>query len=100
MDSVKDMVDVASMRWVIFEDIEKERDHQEQKYGTDFDSRNTANDWAAYVCKYVGDVVLMGGTPEDIRKCFLKAASVCVAAMENFDARGSFPPRHYDYPKK
>lgn len=41
----------------IFYEISAERKYQQGKWGDDFDSKNTPNDWVAYLTKYVGQSV-------------------------------------------
>lgn len=76
----------------IFEAIEKERAYQDEKWGRAFDDRNTPNDWVSYVAKYLGQSVTMPFDRSRFHEQLLKAATLCVAALE----RDEFPPRHYD----
>lgn len=76
----------------IFDAIEKERAYQDEKWGRDFDDKNTANDWVSYVAIYLGKAVTMPFNREAFHSALLKAATLCVAALE----RDAFPPRHYD----
>lgn len=81
----------------IFADIEKERAYQDEKWGTQFDDRNTINDWAAYITLYLGErATKMGRTPAEQREGLVKVATLAIAAIETFDRNQGFPPRHYD----
>ena len=80
----------------ILEEIKKERAYQERKWGTEFDDKNTLNDWVAYTNQYMSISVKMGASEEERREGFLKAASILVAAIESLDRNNGFAPRHYD----
>ena len=81
-------------------EIAEERVRQVKLWGNDFDNKNTANDWAAYICNYVTSGAYAGReakyTPEGFRTCLLKAATLCVAAVEAIDRNGDCAPRHYE----
>ncbi len=86
------------MREQIFEEINKEREYQDQKWGSEFDDRNTVNDWATYISIYAGHAADMGNIHdiEQQRLHMLKVASLAVAALETFDRNNGFAPRHYE----
>lgn len=79
-------------RQEIYSAIETERAYQQEKWGDDFDRRNTPNDWLAYVLKYAGQAVTMPFDNDVFRKTVLKVATLCVAALEQPD----YAARHYD----
>lgn len=79
-------------RTEIFGLIEGEREYQNNKWGTEFDAKNTANDWVAYMTKYLGQSVTMPMDEERFRQQLLKVATLAVAALE----QEQFAPRHYD----
>lgn len=80
----------------IFEEIVKEREYQETKWGTDFDDKNTVNDWAAYIASYTSKATLIGAAKSEQRTALLKVASLAVAALQTFDRNGGFAGRHFD----
>ena len=84
------------MNEAILQEIREEREYQDGKWGTEFDDKNTLNDWAAYINVYLGKCVTMKSNPEEQRKQMKKVATLAVAAMEAFDRNGHFPPRHYE----
>lgn len=86
----------ANNKMTIFEEISLEREYQDQRWGELFDDKNTVNDWGSFVSLYLGRAVSMGATPAEQRKGMLKAASLCVAALETFDRNNGFASRHYD----
>ena len=87
------------LREQIFSEIEKERDYQDEKWGTEFDKLNTINDWNTYINIYMGRACEMRRTLKEQRKLIIKVASLAVAALERFDENDGFFPRHYDIPQ-
>jgi hypothetical protein len=86
------------MRITLFDQIATERQYQDQRWGTEFDDKNTLNDWAAYINVYLTRALCMEnvGKPENQRIAMVKVAALSVAALEAFDRNGKFAPRHYD----
>ncbi len=82
----------------ILNEIRKEREHQDQKFGTEFYDRNTINDWNAYLTIHLANAVKMGTSKEEQRRQLMKVATLGVAALQAFDRNDGFPPRHYDDP--
>ena len=87
------------MRDKIFKEIDKEREYQDNKWGDEFDSKNTLNDWVTYINIYLSNAAKMGISKEEQRKQFLKVATLGIAALEIFDRNDGFAPRHYDEEK-
>jgi len=79
-------------RYEIVAAITAERDHQDEKWGTEFDDKNTPNDWIAYLTMYVGRAVTMPWNRMQFRIAVLKVAAICFAILERED----YAPRHYD----
>ena len=84
----------------VTQEITKEVQRQEELWGTEFDSLNTPNDWTAYICYYVAKGAYDGRnreySTENFRKCLVKAAAMCVAAVNIIDTEGACAKRHYD----
>lgn len=84
----------------IVDNVENEVIRQLKLWGTDFDDKNTANDWVAYITRYVAEGAYDGRggnyTPERFRKHLIKAAAICVSAIETIDRNGELTARHYD----
>jgi hypothetical protein len=84
----------------ILNEIDTERKRQNDMWGNDFDKKNTPNDWVAYITRYVAEGAYDGSTgkynPELFRTNLIKAATICVAAVEILDSQGCCAPRHYD----
>jgi hypothetical protein len=76
----------------IFKLIEKERAYQDAKWGTEFDDKNTPNDWVSYISIYLGKAVTMPWDREAFRTAILKVVTLGVAILE----REGYAPRHYD----
>lgn len=88
----------------LFLGISAERDRQDGLWGNDFDDKNTPNDWVAYICNYVTTGAYDGRkkeyTPEKFREHLIKAATICVAAIETINRNGKCADRHYDEKEK
>lgn len=83
-------------RLEIFNQLEKERDYQNSRWGKDFDLKNTYNDWATYINMYVSEGGKMNKTFLEQREAFIKVAALCVAVIEQMDIHGELTPRHYE----
>ena len=97
-------------RAAIVYQIDAERGRQENLWGSGFDERNTPNDWATIVTHYMSQAAMCsqrwtGVRPDcrvvlnvqDYRKNLVKAAAVCIAAIEAIDRTVDAPgKRHYD----
>ena len=81
-------------RALIFHEIDREREHQDKKWGHDFDDKNTVNDWTAYIARYSSNASFTN-YGECQREALLKTAALAVAAIEAFDRNDGFPLRHY-----
>jgi len=84
------------IRQFILDDISRERDYQDEKWGAEFDDKNTINDWVSYIAAYAAGAADMGIRPRQQRVDLLKTAALAVAAIEAFDRNGGFAPRHYE----
>lgn len=83
---------ITEKRIDIFEQINGERYYQNERWGNDFDSKNTPNDWVAYISKYLGQAVTMPFDEATFRIQLKKVATIAVAALE----QDAYAPRHYD----
>jgi len=87
---------------IIFDDLIKELEYAE-KWGEDFDNKNTINDWVTFINMYASDAAKLkysdpsspSQDPKEIRKKLVKAAGLCFSAIRKLDL-GGFAPRHYD----
>jgi len=71
-----------------------ERLRQDRIWGDEFDRKNTANDWHAYVGHYISKAI-QGDTKEyDIN--MIKACGICQAAVLMVDRHGGPAMRHYE----
>ncbi|MCK5604263.1 hypothetical protein KAR91_20410 [Candidatus Pacearchaeota archaeon] len=84
----------------IANEVRKERDRQIRLWGTKFDAKNTANDWAAYIINYVAKATYAGRdetfSPRDFRINMMKVAALAQAAVLMIDLNGGCAPRHYE----
>lgn len=80
-------------------EIAVEVNRQIKLWGFEFDNKNTANDWVAYITRYAADGAYDGRehkyNKEYFRRALIKTAALCVAAILAID-RGGPAPRHYD----
>jgi hypothetical protein len=84
----------------IVAELKKELEYANNLWGTEFDDKNTANDWAAYIGIYTGRAVEMDRTtrlfnPIRFRKDMLKVAGLAISAIQTLDRQG-IAKRHYD----
>lgn len=70
----------------------RERERQADMWDPAFDDKNTANDWAVYIYRY------LGRASNDIESNLIKALALCVAALEQVGTKG-VAPRHYEEEK-
>lgn len=73
------------MRQQIFSEVEAERQHQEQKWGNDFDDRNTPYNWSAYIGRYATRNLIGEVDPAKFRADMVKVAALAVAAIEAYE---------------
>lgn len=77
-------------------DIQNEIIHARSCWGSDFDDKNTLNDWVIYSTQYATEATRMDIASAGVRPLLIKAAGLLVSAIERLDTNGHFPPRHYD----
>jgi hypothetical protein len=81
----------------IFTAIAAERNYQDSVWGTDFDDKNTPNDWVSYFPKYIARACTVEVTTQDFRSAMIKTAALAVAALEALERNdGELIKRHYD----
>lgn len=94
---------MAADRPTILAEVNEEREHQEEKWGSAFDDKNTVNDFVAYITRYAASAAFDGfssaatfARTEHQRQHFVKVAALAVAAIEAIDRNGKLANRHYD----
>jgi len=60
------------MRDKIFKEIDKEREYQDNKWGDEFDSKNTLNDWVTYINIYLSNAAKWEFLKRSSANSFLK----------------------------
>lgn len=81
----------------ILQEISDERKYQQERWGDEFDAKNTPNDWLAYILSYAGKAVTLKFNAEQFRISLIKTATLCAAAIEWCDkTNGKMAKRHYD----
>jgi hypothetical protein len=80
----------------ILAEIREELDYQATLWGTDFDDKNTPNDWVTFICRYAVQTAREhAAIPSERRSQLIKVAALAVAAIEAQERVGVVP-RHYD----
>lgn len=79
----------------IYNQIDTELDYAHGKWGTEFDSKNTLNDWAAYTNIYLAKATAMAADQTTQKANLIKATGLLISAIEWLDS-GTMPKRHYD----
>ena len=80
----------------IFEYVKAELLYANDKWGTDFDDKNTLNDWINYIVIYLGHAGSMGTPKAEQRVAMIKALGLCMSAIDSFDRNDGWAPRHYE----
>jgi hypothetical protein len=78
-------------RMDIFSLIDRERDHQQKKWGDKHDNRHSLHDFLAFITVQMGKVVKCSDAYE-IRQAFINIAALCVASIEWMERKGFFAP--------
>ena len=81
---------------VFLQGVKEEREYQDSRWGTEFDDKNTVNDWVMYIVKYASNASCMPANDDAAMKAFKKVAALSAAAVESCVRNGGFPKRHYD----
>lgn len=89
---MKDIQTIAS-------DVLTEVRRAREQWGTDFDEKNTLNDWVTYINIYLGKAASMGVPKDEVVKNLRKAAGLALSALYMTE-NGVVPPRHYDGQKR
>lgn len=86
------MVDI---RKEIFTQVDAEIEYATAKWGTEFDDKNTLNDWAAYATNYLGQALRMDADKDKQEVALLKTIGLLVNALARVKT-GTLAARHYD----
>lgn len=76
-------------------DVVDEVSRAREMWGTDFDLKNTLNDWSSYVANYFAAASKMGASREDVIANIRKAAGLALSALYHAE-NDLLAPRHYD----
>lgn len=96
-DSEGEEIDYSDWFKEFCDSLWAERAYQLDKWEMEFDSKNTPNDWVAYISKYLGQSVTMPYDEDKFTEQLIKVATLCMAAIEwNDRLKGNMPKRHYD----
>ena len=87
----------SQVRQEIFDQIEEERAYQDGKWGTEFDDKNTANDWQRYINDYAVKATVQQGFSQEVFETNMrKVAALAIAAIETSQRNSGPARRHYD----
>lgn len=73
--------------------IVTERNYQTDRWGDDFDDKNTVNDWANFISRYANYATT---GERDFHDAMVKVAAIALAAVEAYNRNEGLAPRHYD----
>ena len=79
-----------------YAEIEQERYYQIERWGHEFDKKNTRNDWVVYCIHYLTRASAMIAAEDEFNRNMIKVATLAVAAIENSFVNDGTAPRHYD----
>jgi len=77
-------------------EINSELEYSNKKWGTEFDNKNTSNDWVAYITHQVGKAVTLSLNRYEFEVRMKKVAGLAISAIEASRRNGGPAPRHYD----
>ena len=75
----------------IITDIEEELINSQNKWGVDFDNKNTADDWAAFIVRYLGQAISLPLNTVDFRNKMIKVAALAIASLETLARNRRLP---------
>lgn len=79
----------------ILQEVKQEQERAAKKWGVDFDDKNTANDWVAYITRYAGMAVTFPFNRTAFEDNMVKVAGLAASAVAS-SRTGGPAPRHYD----
>lgn len=87
-----------SPRRELYHEIEDEISQQAKpKWDENFDDKNTANDWIAYIAHYASKGCTLPFNGDTFRKAMVVTAGLAISAIETYDRNnGDMAKRHYD----
>ncbi len=84
-------------RTAIFDEIDIERKRQDACIGHEFDDKNTPSDWVTFITRQASEAATaIEDFDSNYRTGMVRAAAMCVAALEAFDRAQGTVPRHYE----
>lgn len=86
------------LRTAIFDEIDAERRRHDKLWGQEFEDKHTPSDWLTFIMYPAAKAVAHTITTDEksYRKGILKAAVMCVAALEAYDRAQGTVARHYE----
>ena len=78
-----------------FERVKTELIYADEKWGTEFDDKNTLSDWVAYTINYIGQATRMDATEEGKVVALRKAIGLLTNALVRIETQ-TMAKRHFD----
>jgi hypothetical protein len=86
---------MADIRKEIFAQVDAEIEYAIAKWGTEFDDKNTLNDWVAYAVIYLARVAHIEAKKDDQEAALLKTIGLLVNALTRVKTN-TLAARHYE----
>ncbi len=84
-------------RTAIFDEIDIERKRQDAGIGHEFDDKNTPSDWVTFITRQASEAAtVIENFDSNYRTGMVRAAAMCIAAIEAFDRSQGTVRRHYE----
>ena len=82
---------VEELGQTVVEEVNRAR----RQWGTEFDLKNTLNDWVTYTGSYMSAAAKMGASRDDVVTNLRKAAGLALSALYHAE-NDLLAPRHYE----
>jgi hypothetical protein len=90
-----DPIEESGIFGEVVAEIKKERDYQIEKWGIEFDDKNTATNWIAFITSYAGKGYKFEFSEKEFHDAMVKTATLAIAALEAQKRNGKMPPDHW-----
>ena len=85
------------IRFDIYTLIDAERERQDVGIGHEFDDKNTPSDWVTFITRQASEAATaIEDFDSNYRTGMIRAAAICIAAIEAYDRAQGTVERHYE----
>ena len=85
------------IRFDIYTLIDAERKRQDAGIGHEFDDKNTPSDWVTFITRQASEAATaIENFDSNYRTGMIRAAAICIAAIEAYDRAQGTVERHYE----